>query len=86
MSNNEVNMNKNIQEIADRLKAIRLDMELTLAEMAEKMGMPADKIRDIQRISQDPVSIDKPVGEEEDSHLVDFISSDEAPFCKPSTS
>ena len=46
-------------------------------ELAEKMGMPSDKIRDIQRISQDPVSIDKPVGEEEDSHLVDFISSDE---------
>ena len=54
-----------------------LGREPTIDELADKMGMPADKIRDIQRISQDPVSIDKPVGEEEDSHLVDFISSDE---------
>ena len=54
-----------------------LGREPTIDELAEKMGMPSDKIRDIQRISQDPVSIDKPVGEEEDSHLVDFISSDE---------
>ncbi|MBO4637992.1 MAG: RNA polymerase sigma factor RpoD [Clostridiales bacterium] len=54
-----------------------LGREPTIEELAEKMGMSAEKIRDIQRISQDPVSIDKPVGEEEDSHLVDFISSDE---------
>ena len=54
-----------------------LGREPTIDELAEKMNMPADKIRDIQRISQDPVSIDKPVGEEEDSHLVDFIPSDE---------
>ena len=46
-------------------------------ELAEKMGMSEEKIREIQKISQDPVSIDKPVGEEEDSHLVDFIASDE---------
>ena len=52
-----------------------LGREPTIDELAEKMNMPADKIRDIQRISQDPVSIDKPVGEEEDSHLVDFISN-----------
>jgi len=54
-----------------------LGREPTIDELAEKMGMPVDKIKDIQRISQDPVSIDKPVGEEEDSHLVDFIPSDE---------
>ena len=54
-----------------------LGREPDIDELAEKMSMSADKIRDIQRISQDPVSIDKPVGEEEDSHLVDFISSDE---------
>ncbi len=46
-------------------------------ELAEKMGISEEKIREIQKISQDPVSIDKPVGEEEDSHLVDFIASDE---------
>ncbi len=54
-----------------------LGREPTIDELAEKMGMTVDKIKDIQRISQDPVSIDKPVGEEEDSHLVDFIPSDE---------
>lgn len=54
-----------------------LGREPTIDELAEKMNMPVEKIRDIQRISQDPVSIDKPVGEEEDSHLVDFIPSDE---------
>ena len=47
-------------------------------ELAEKMDMTEEKIRDIKKISQDPVSIDKPVGEEEDSHLGDFIASDEA--------
>lgn len=54
-----------------------LGREPDVKELAEKMDLPPEKIREIQRISQDPVSIDKPVGEEEDSHLVDFISSDE---------
>ncbi len=54
-----------------------LGREPDVNELAEKMELSAEKIREIQRISQDPVSIDKPVGEEEDSHLVDFISSDE---------
>ena len=54
-----------------------LGREPDVNELAEKMELPPEKIREIQRISQDPVSIDKPVGEEEDSHLVDFISSDE---------
>ena len=54
-----------------------LGREPDVKELAEKMELPEEKIREIQRISQDPVSIDKPVGEEEDSHLVDFISSDE---------
>ena len=54
-----------------------LGREPDTKELAEKMGMSEEKIREIQKISQDPVSIDKPVGEEEDSHLVDFIASDE---------
>ena len=54
-----------------------LNREPTDDELAEAMGMDVQKIRDIKKISQDPISIDKPVGEEEDSHLVDFISSDE---------
>ena len=48
-----------------------------IAKLAKEMGMEPAKIREIQKISQDPISIDKPVGEEEDSHLVDFISNDE---------
>lgn len=54
-----------------------LGREPDTKELAAKMGMSEEKIREIQKISQDPVSIDKPVGEEEDSHLVDFIASDE---------
>jgi RNA polymerase primary sigma factor len=54
-----------------------LGREPTTEELAEAMGMEPAKIREIQKISQDPISIDKPVGEEEDSHLVDFISNDE---------
>ncbi len=54
-----------------------LGREPTTEELADAMGMDAAKIREIQKISQDPISIDKPVGEEEDSHLVDFISNDE---------
>jgi RNA polymerase primary sigma factor len=54
-----------------------LGREPTTEELAEVMEMEPAKIREIQKISQDPISIDKPVGEEEDSHLVDFISNDE---------
>ena len=54
-----------------------LGREPTTEELAEAMNMEPAKIREIQKISQDPIAIDKPVGEEEDSHLVDFISNDE---------
>lgn len=50
----------------------------TAAEVAQQMGLTEAKIIEIKKISQDPVSIDKPVGEEEDSHLVDFIACDES--------
>ena len=42
------------------------------------MGIPEDKVREIQKISQDPVSLETPIGEEEDSHLGDFIEDDNA--------
>ena len=42
-------------------------------EIAEEMGMPVDKVRDILKIAQEPVSLETPIGEEEDSHLGDFI-------------
>ena len=43
------------------------------------MGMTADRVREIQKISQEPVSLETPIGEEEDSHLGDFIPDDDIP-------
>jgi len=48
-------------------------------EIAKEMGMPIDKVREIQKIAQEPVSLETPIGEEEDSHLGDFIPDDDAP-------
>jgi len=48
-------------------------------EVAEIMEMPVDKVREIMKIAQEPVSLETPIGEEEDSHLGDFIPDDEAP-------
>ena len=48
-------------------------------EIAEYLGMPVDKVGDIMRVSQEPVSLETPIGEEEDSHLGDFIPDDDAP-------
>ncbi len=48
-------------------------------EIADKLEMPVDKVREIMRIAQDPVSLETPIGEEEDSHLGDFIPDDDAP-------
>ncbi len=52
--------------------------EPTPEEIAKELGMPADKVRDILRISQEPVSLETPIGEEEDSHLGDFIPDEDA--------
>jgi len=48
-------------------------------EIAAEMNMPVQKVRDILKIAQEPVSLETPIGEEEDSHLGDFIPDDEAP-------
>ena len=47
-------------------------------EIADKLEMPAERVREIMRIAQDPVSLETPIGEEEDSHLGDFIPDDDA--------
>ncbi len=47
-------------------------------DIAKELGMPTDKVRDILRISQGPVSLETPIGEEEDSHLGDFIPDEDA--------
>ena len=48
-------------------------------EIADKLEMPAERVRELMRIAQDPVSLETPSGEEEDSHLGDFIPDDDAP-------
>lgn len=48
-------------------------------EIAKEIGMSVDKVREIMKISQEPVSLETPIGEEEDSHLGDFIPDDDAP-------
>ncbi|MDD4850877.1 MAG: RNA polymerase sigma factor RpoD [Gemmiger sp.] len=48
-------------------------------EIAERLDMPVDKVREIMRVAQEPVSLETPIGEEKDSHLGDFIPDDEAP-------
>ena len=48
-------------------------------EIAERLEMPVDKVREIMRVAQEPVSLETPIGEEEDSHLGDFIPDDDAP-------
>ena len=48
-------------------------------EIAEEMGISAEKVREILKIAQEPVSLETPIGEEEDSHLGDFIPDEDAP-------
>ncbi|MDR3318713.1 MAG: sigma-70 family RNA polymerase sigma factor, partial [Clostridiales bacterium] len=52
--------------------------EPTPEEIAREMGIPEEKVREIQKIAQDPVSLETPIGEEEDSHLGDFVPDDNA--------
>lgn len=52
--------------------------EPTAEEIAEVLNMPTDKVREIMRVAQEPVSLETPIGEEEDSHLGDFIPDDDA--------
>lgn len=56
-----------------------LGREPTPEEIAEKMDISVDRVREILKISQEPVSLETPIGEEEDSHLGDFIQDDNAP-------
>ncbi len=56
-----------------------LGREPTPDEIAEEMGLPVERVREILKISQEPVSLETPIGEEEDSHLGDFIQDDNVP-------
>ena len=56
-----------------------LGREPTPEEIAEELDMPVERVREILKISQEPVSLETPIGEEEDSHLGDFIQDDNVP-------
>jgi RNA polymerase primary sigma factor len=56
-----------------------LGREPSPEEISEVMNMPVERVREIQKISQEPVSLETPIGEEEDSHLGDFIQDDNVP-------
>ncbi len=56
-----------------------LGREPTDEELAKEMQMPVDKVREIRKIAQEPVSLETPIGEEEDSHLGDFIPDEDIP-------
>ena len=70
-------MNKLIR--VSRQMTQELGREPSAEEIAEKMDMPVDRVREILKISLEPVSLETPIGEEEDSHLGDFIPDDDAP-------
>ncbi len=53
--------------------------EPSAEEIADELDMPVEKVREIMRVAQEPVSLETPIGEEEDSHLGDFIPDDDAP-------
>jgi RNA polymerase primary sigma factor len=76
-----VHMVETIHKVAryQRQMLQELGREATADEIGEKMGMTADKVREIMKIAQEPVSLETPIGEEEDSHLGDFIPDDETP-------
>ncbi len=70
-----VHMVETINKLAriQRQLTLELNREPTEEELAKKMNMSVDKIRDIYKISQEPVSLETPIGEEDDSHLGDFV-------------
>lgn len=73
-----VHMVETINKLArvQRQLTLELNREPTEEELAKKMNTTVDKIREIYKISQDPVSLETPIGEEDDSHLGDFIKDE----------
>ena len=70
-------INKLIRTSRDLLQ--RLGREPTPEEISKEIELPVDKVLEIQKIAQDPVSLETPIGEEDDSHLGDFIQDDDSP-------
>ena len=76
-----VHMVETINKLArvQRQLTQELNREPTDEELAKKLNISVDKVREVYKISQDPVSLETPIGEEDDSHLGDFIQDDDSP-------
>ena len=83
-----VHMVETIHKVSRTARTLlqELGREPTTDEIAEKLGMTADKVRDIMKIAQDPVSLETPIGEEEDSHLGDIVEDVDSPAPSESAS
>ena len=73
-----VHMVETINKMAriERQMTLELNREPTYQELSKKMGLSVEKIAEIRKISQDPVSLETPIGEEDDSHLGDFLADE----------
>ena len=82
--NNMVRVSRAMRDTAYRALAVRERLMLknskepTAEEIAKELNMPTDKVREIMKIAQEPVSLETPIGEEEDSHLGDFLEDENA--------
>ena len=83
-----VHMVETIHKVSRTARTLlqELGREPTTDEIAERLGITADKVRDIMKIAQDPVSLETPIGEEEDSHLGDFVEDMDSPAPSESAS
>lgn len=75
-----VHMVETIHKVSRTMRQLlqELGREPTTEEIGERLGMTADKVREIMKIAQDPVSLETPIGEEEDSHLGDFVEDSDS--------
>ena len=83
-----VHMVETIHKVSRTSRQLLQDLgrEPTTDEIAEKLEMTPDKVREIMKIAQDPVSLETPIGEEEDSHLGDFVEDSDSPAPSDSAS
>lgn len=83
-----VHMVETIHKVSRTARQLLQDLgrEPTTDEIAQQLGMTADKVREIMKIAQDPVSLETPIGEEEDSHLGDFVEDNDSPAPSETTS
>ena len=83
-----VHMYETIHKVSRTARQLlqELGRDPTTDEIAESLGMTADKVREIMKIAQDPVSLETPIGEEEDSHLGDFVEDNDSPAPSDSAS